>query len=48
MSDSLPSTTPIVDGISELADDYEDAWQEWASSGDAAEWDAATSDGLTA
>ena len=32
----------------ELADDYEDAWQEWASSGDAAEWDAATSDGLTA
>ena len=32
----------------ELADDYEDAWQEWASSGDSAEWDATTSDGVTA
>jgi Arc/MetJ-type ribon-helix-helix transcriptional regulator len=31
---------------SELGDDYDGAWQEFASSGDAALWDATTGDGV--
>ena len=31
---------------SELGADYEDAWAEWASSGEGELWDAATSDGV--
>jgi hypothetical protein len=31
----------------ELGADYEDAWSEWASSKDAAEWDATVGDGLS-
>jgi Arc/MetJ-type ribon-helix-helix transcriptional regulator len=31
---------------SELGADYEDAWAEWATSGDAELWDAATADGV--
>jgi Arc/MetJ-type ribon-helix-helix transcriptional regulator len=31
---------------SELGAAYEDAWQEWAESGAAEEWDAAIGDGL--
>jgi Arc/MetJ-type ribon-helix-helix transcriptional regulator len=31
----------------QLADEYEDAWDEWQSSGDAHLWNAATADGLT-
>jgi Arc/MetJ-type ribon-helix-helix transcriptional regulator len=30
----------------ELTGDYEDAWKEWASSDDAAAWDATSPDGL--
>jgi Arc/MetJ-type ribon-helix-helix transcriptional regulator len=30
----------------QLADAYEDAWASWASSGDAAAWDATVADGL--
>jgi len=33
--------------VSELGTAYEDAWQEWAESGAADEWDAVTGDGLT-
>ena len=29
-----------------LEEDYAKAWEEWASSGDQAAWDAATGDGL--
>ena len=32
----------------ELGDAYEDAWAEWARSGEAALWDVATGDGVTA
>ena len=32
----------------ELTSDYEDAWQEWAESDDAAAWDATARDGLPA
>jgi Arc/MetJ-type ribon-helix-helix transcriptional regulator len=31
---------------SELGAAYEDAWTDWANSGDAELWDAATADGL--
>lgn len=31
---------------SELGAAYEDAWNDWARSGEAALWDAATADGL--
>jgi Arc/MetJ-type ribon-helix-helix transcriptional regulator len=31
---------------SELGSAYEDAWAEWATSGDSAVWDATTADGL--
>jgi Arc/MetJ-type ribon-helix-helix transcriptional regulator len=32
----------------EMTADYEDAWQEWASSDDAGAWDATSPDGLSA
>ena len=32
----------------ELGDAYEQAWQEWATAGDAEAWNAATADGLGA
>jgi Arc/MetJ-type ribon-helix-helix transcriptional regulator len=31
----------------ELTADYEEAWQEWAASGDAAAWDATSPDGVS-
>jgi Arc/MetJ-type ribon-helix-helix transcriptional regulator len=33
---------------SELGDAYEDAWGEWARTGEAALWEVATGDGVTA
>ena len=30
----------------DLGSDYEDAWQEWAASGEAARWDDALADGV--
>ena len=32
---------------SELGPAYEDAWQQWATEGDAAAWEPTASDGLT-
>ncbi len=32
----------------ELGDAYEQAWQEWTTSGDAEAWNAATADGIGA
>lgn len=31
---------------SQLTDAYEDAWDSWATSGEAGDWDAVTADGL--
>lgn len=33
---------------SELTADYEDAWQEWTTSGEAEDWDVTAPDGLQA
>jgi len=50
--DGLPSRSAVVQRALrqlrslDLEDDYAQAWQEWAESGDAADWDALAGDGL--
>ncbi len=36
-------------GVTEISEssDYEDAWREWASSGEAELWEATSGDGIT-
>lgn len=49
----LPSRSAVIQhalGLLEdraLEDDYAQAWEEWESSGEAADWETTTGDGLT-
>ena len=37
----------VLAGAEAMGSDYEQAWNEWASTGEAAAWDATAGDGLT-